>query len=61
MKGLFLLTQSVRMEPMVTTVFTTVAVTVWMILLATDTLVTVTQDVNRDIPTHFVTNVYKCS
>ena len=46
------------MEPTVTTVSTTVVVTVWMILLVTDRLVTVKGDANRDIPTRSAT-MYK--
>ena len=45
------------MEPTVTTVSTTVVVTVWMILLVTDRLVTVKGDANRDIPTRSATKV----
>ena len=48
-----------RMEPMVTTVSTTVAVTVWMTPLVTYRLVTVKGDVNRDTQTRRATNVCK--
>ena len=44
---------------METAVCTTVVVTVYMIILATDRLANVTWDVNRDILTHFATNVSK--
>ena len=54
-----ILMQYVRMEPMVTTVSTTVAGTVLMTLPATKRLVSVKGDANRDIPTHCVANVCK--
>ena len=44
---------------MVITVYTTVVVTVLKTRHVTNWLVTVTKDVNPDIPTHFATNVCK--
>ena len=49
------------MEPTVTTVSTTVAVTVWMTHLATDRLDSVKEDVSRDILTLCAANVRKKS
>ena len=55
------LLQSVSMEPTVTTVCTTVVVTVWMNLPVTNKLDSVKEGVNRDLLTHCVINVCKCS